>query len=246
MGVLLAVLTGLAVNEFCEVSPWAARNLIRWSARHRYDDRARAAVRAEELAGLIDDRPGKLFKLITALGFVAVAIAAEARRAAVRHGSGKLAKGWRDFCDDVWRRPHSIADELVSWCILPSFVYPLLLLPGISKVVVAYVAFFAWMTRARAKHLIARRRGQPEVVRRASKPEVIACVYAVIPLLTLAAGYDVFCDIRAFVLGHASASVWFGLIFSLLFVPFPWMTMHMTRVSYRASLAKPAARAGNS
>jgi hypothetical protein len=101
MEVLVAVLTGLAVNEFCEVSPWAARTLVRWSARHRYDDPARAAIRVEELAGLIDDRPGKLFKLLTALGFVAIAIAAEVRRAAARRVSGKLAKGWRDFCDDV-------------------------------------------------------------------------------------------------------------------------------------------------
>jgi hypothetical protein len=71
---LLAIITGLAVNECCDVSPWAARKLVRWSAHHRYVPPAFAEVRAEELAALIDDRPGKLFKLITALGFAAAAL----------------------------------------------------------------------------------------------------------------------------------------------------------------------------
>ncbi len=72
--ILLAIITGLAANECCDVSPWAARKLVRWSARRRYAPPARAELRAEELAALIDDRPGKLFKLITALGFAAAAI----------------------------------------------------------------------------------------------------------------------------------------------------------------------------
>ncbi len=72
--VLFAVVSGLAVNECCDISPWAARKLVVWSARHRYYDQARADTRAEELTRLIDDRPGKLFKLITALGFAAAAI----------------------------------------------------------------------------------------------------------------------------------------------------------------------------
>jgi hypothetical protein len=124
-------------------------------------------------------------------------------------------------------------------------VYPLLLLPGKSKVL-AVLAWAVWLMRRQTKHLIAKHRGQPEAAWHASKSEVIACVYFVIPLLTLAAGYDVLLDIRAFVLGGAPASVWFGLIFSLLFVPFPWTTMRRARASYRASLAKPLARAGSS
>jgi hypothetical protein len=72
--VLLAIITGLVVNECCDVSPWIARKLVRWSARRRYAPPSRAKLRAEELAAYIDDRPGKLFKLITALGFVAAAI----------------------------------------------------------------------------------------------------------------------------------------------------------------------------
>jgi hypothetical protein len=54
--------------------PWAARKLVRWSAHRRYAPPSRAELRAEELAAYIDDRPGRLFKLITALGFAAAAV----------------------------------------------------------------------------------------------------------------------------------------------------------------------------
>ncbi|GAA2128866.1 C-terminal helicase domain-containing protein [Actinomadura napierensis] len=82
---LFAILSGLAINECCEISPWAARKLVHWSARRCYVDPVRAEVRAEELAALIDDRPGKLFKLITALGFVTGAIMSAVRRAVARN-----------------------------------------------------------------------------------------------------------------------------------------------------------------
>jgi hypothetical protein len=72
------------VNEACDLSPWAARRLVRWSALHRYPNRVRADARSGELARLIDERPGKLFKLGTALGFVSVAITAITCRAIAR------------------------------------------------------------------------------------------------------------------------------------------------------------------
>lgn len=72
--ILLTIITGLAVNECCDVSPWLARKLVRWSAHRRYAPPARAELRAEELAAYIDDSPGKLFRLITALGFAAAAV----------------------------------------------------------------------------------------------------------------------------------------------------------------------------
>lgn len=72
--ILVSIGLGLLVNEFCEVSPWAARHLVRWAARARYQDTPRATVRTEEWARVIDDRPGKLFKLITALFFAVAAL----------------------------------------------------------------------------------------------------------------------------------------------------------------------------
>lgn len=76
-GVCLA----LAANECCELSPWAAEKIARWSARLRYSDPSRAEVRAEELAALVEDRPGKLLKLITALSFAGAAVHAWMLRA---------------------------------------------------------------------------------------------------------------------------------------------------------------------
>jgi len=72
--VVWSVASGLVANEICDVSPWAARKLVRWSAHLRYTDPERASVRAEELAALIDKRPGNLFKLITAILFAVNAV----------------------------------------------------------------------------------------------------------------------------------------------------------------------------
>jgi hypothetical protein len=79
----LAVVLGLIVNEICDVSPWLARRLVRWSARLRYQDASRAQLRAEELTALINERPGKLLKLCTGAIFALSAGAARLRRAAV-------------------------------------------------------------------------------------------------------------------------------------------------------------------
>jgi len=72
--IVVTVVATLVTNEFTDLCPWLAGKLVRWSASYRYaTDPGRAEVRAEELAGLIDSRPGHLFKLLTALGFVAAA-----------------------------------------------------------------------------------------------------------------------------------------------------------------------------
>jgi hypothetical protein len=65
---VLGLAAGLAVNECSDVSPWLARRLVRWAAGIRYPGRE------DELEAVIDDRPGKLLKLLTALGFVCAAL----------------------------------------------------------------------------------------------------------------------------------------------------------------------------
>jgi membrane protein YdbS with pleckstrin-like domain len=79
--IVLAVLLGLAVNEFSDFSPWLASKLVVWSARLRYADSPRGQTRGEELAALIKERPGKLFKLATGTGFVSAALLFRLRRA---------------------------------------------------------------------------------------------------------------------------------------------------------------------
>lgn len=64
--VLVVIIGGAAVNECCEVTPWCSRKLACWSAHLRYKDPERAEARAEELAAVINARPGNLFKRATA------------------------------------------------------------------------------------------------------------------------------------------------------------------------------------
>ncbi|MEH1130840.1 PH domain-containing protein [Micromonospora sp. CPCC 206061] len=78
--ITLAVVLGLVVNEFTDVSPWLARKLARWSATLRYGNTTRAEIRAEELTAVINDRPGKLFKVVTGLRFASAALALRLRR----------------------------------------------------------------------------------------------------------------------------------------------------------------------
>ncbi len=80
-GIVLGIVAGLLANELCEFSPWCARKLVRWSAFRRYTDPSRAEMRAEELTAVINDRPGNLFNLITAVSFAANAVIVSGRHA---------------------------------------------------------------------------------------------------------------------------------------------------------------------
>lgn len=105
--ILLTIVSGMAVNECSDVCPCLARALTGWSVRLRYPNPEQALVRGEELQRHIDDRPGKLLKLGTALSFLAVG-AAEAvcrtvlRRGAAPAGTGTL--GLRDAAVDALAR----------------------------------------------------------------------------------------------------------------------------------------------
>jgi lipopolysaccharide/colanic/teichoic acid biosynthesis glycosyltransferase len=73
--IAFAIISGLLVNEATDICPWLSIRLVRWTARLRYPHAPeRAATRGEELAALINDRPGKLFKLFTAVGFALHAV----------------------------------------------------------------------------------------------------------------------------------------------------------------------------
>lgn len=72
--ILGSLLLNVLSNECSDLSPWLAGRLVRWAARRQYRGSERAAVRAEEWASLIEERPGKLLKLVTALWFAAGAL----------------------------------------------------------------------------------------------------------------------------------------------------------------------------
>ncbi|BCL16048.1 hypothetical protein [Micromonospora sagamiensis] len=79
--IILGIVFGLIVNEITDVSPWLARRLVRWSAYRWTTDPELAAGYAEEWAAVVEERPGKLFKLLTASRFAIGAISRATPRA---------------------------------------------------------------------------------------------------------------------------------------------------------------------
>ncbi|WP_157430385.1 hypothetical protein [Actinomadura macra] len=82
MQFVLAVLAGLVASECTELVPWLAARLMAWAVHHRYREPVRAHIRVEELQAVLADRPTKLLKLATALGFAAATLAVLAGRGA--------------------------------------------------------------------------------------------------------------------------------------------------------------------
>ena len=98
--ILVSVVVGLLVNEACDVSPWCAHHMVRWSVQLRYANPERRRIRCDELVALIDERPGKLLKLGTGLGFLAAALPVWLRRItpAVFHA---LAPRWSSLAQAI-------------------------------------------------------------------------------------------------------------------------------------------------
>ncbi|CBG73116.1 putative membrane protein [Streptomyces scabiei 87.22] len=71
--IVTALVLGLVINEFCDVSPWLARKVIWLAARCVPDAEARQRLEEEWAAG-IQDRPGKILKLLSALTLLASAM----------------------------------------------------------------------------------------------------------------------------------------------------------------------------
>ncbi|WP_238007654.1 hypothetical protein KZZ52_56640 [Dactylosporangium sp. AC04546] len=78
-GIISGVLMGLAVNETCDLSPWLAQRIVPVAARLWTRDPERREVYTEAWLAIINDRPGKLFKLTTALAFLGAGATASIR-----------------------------------------------------------------------------------------------------------------------------------------------------------------------
>lgn len=89
--IVVSFVFGLLVNEVTDVSPWAARKLVRWAAYRWTTDPDIAAGYAEEWTAIVEERPGKLLKLMTAVQFSLGAAGRAAPRAfaAARHAAGR-------------------------------------------------------------------------------------------------------------------------------------------------------------
>lgn len=82
---LLGIVFGLVVNETCDLSPWLAKRLVRVAVRLKYPEGRRRQIRLVELQSVIDERPGKLFKLITAVAFTVAALPSWSSRAVIKN-----------------------------------------------------------------------------------------------------------------------------------------------------------------
>ena len=66
--IVLAIVIPLAVAEVGPWCGWIAARMLPWAAKLRYGDTDRAAIRAEEWSGDLDEIPGQLTKLAYSLG----------------------------------------------------------------------------------------------------------------------------------------------------------------------------------
>jgi len=77
--IAFTVVLGLIVNEASDVSPRMAVLVVRLAARVAYTTPELKDTRTEEWAAIVHDRPGKLLKLATSLGFLAGALLRRSR-----------------------------------------------------------------------------------------------------------------------------------------------------------------------
>src|SRR6266567_4926776 len=143
---LVTIALGLIANECFEVAPWLARKLVRWSAIFKYGDTARARVRAEELAAMIDDRPGNLLKLFTACGFAFGALGAAAHRA-VNSGRRSDCVPRRNFVAVFWHWRYELAiligvfSGFVTLVLILTPTWAVVVVLAVTTVVVGTAAF---------------------------------------------------------------------------------------------------------
>ncbi|GAB3977546.1 hypothetical protein GCM10029978_067550 [Actinoallomurus acanthiterrae] len=224
---LFAVISGLLINECCDLCPWLADKLVRWSARLRCADPAEAEVMAEDLATYIVNRPGKLFKLLVAFGFVGAGLARRARRS---------------------QATDAFLDRRITWeasfrgfCVAASLVCVLLMFHGFG-------AFLSWLMAVSALSWVSARIEKLQAkgrVSRLERPYVLGLVLLLVPGVYLCClGTAIVTAIGVFA-GHQSIGIWIGLIFNLLMLPAPisWLTTaRAQRRLQHATVQRPQAR----
>lgn len=113
---------GLVGNEFLEVSPWLARRLLPHAARLWTDDTDRREVLTEAWLAIIEERPGKLLKLLSSLAFWTTGLARSVSRERI-HRSFALSTG-------KWLRGNKILTALgaggIVFLITNMFVYDIM------------------------------------------------------------------------------------------------------------------------
>lgn len=155
-GVFLAIALSIVANEMCDLSPWLAVRLVALAARLQYGPSPRAEERGEDFAAYINDRPGKSFKLLTALGFLTVGAVAGLRR---HNSSLSLEVRWRAsegmmafvVGGMVWGADPTLWPDPTMWSMIGGII---LMLSGLLQTAAAY-ADRPWYATAKGIGLLA-------------------------------------------------------------------------------------------
>ena len=81
---VVTIVVGLAINEMSDLAPATAQRIVKLAARLWSEDAAQQEIYAEEWSAYIEERPGKLYKLGTALLLLCSATANHLRARAKR------------------------------------------------------------------------------------------------------------------------------------------------------------------
>jgi hypothetical protein len=129
-----------------------------------------------------------------------------------------LRDGWTAFVN----RPSTYGDQLFSWCLVTSLVYGIVSFHGQAQGITIAVWGAGFFGGPTARRWVAKRARQDPPLH-ASVPEVVICWYILAPALAMAASFVGVIDILTLVSGHGSVRTWFGLIYGVLYVPWPWL-----------------------
>lgn len=86
---LAALAAGVLINEVSDISPWIGQRLARCAATLRYGRCERARTRSEEWCALLEERPGKFFRLMSGLLFFLDSLPRAAWRLIMRSQPGE-------------------------------------------------------------------------------------------------------------------------------------------------------------
>ncbi|MDV5145504.1 hypothetical protein R1T08_15095 [Streptomyces sp. SBC-4] len=105
---IIGLVIGLVLAEVTEIAPWTARMVLRFAARRLGDPEATARYE-EEWAALLDQRPGKLLKLVYAISILVFATPGLRRSVRPRRTRHNRTERWSPRL-----QPGALADRLAE------------------------------------------------------------------------------------------------------------------------------------
>lgn len=221
--VLFTLISGLLINECSDLSPWLAHKLVRWSAHLRYADPAEADDLATELAAWVTDRPGKLLKLLLALGFLASGIYRRLHR--------RLSRDTASFMDE----PMTWAGQFHGFIAMVSLVSVFLFRSAPAVAGFAFVFVIQGQISSRIKKM--RDDGR---VSRFQSPYAFFLVFVELPAAYLAVLTMAIFSVVQIIEGHSPVGMVIALVVNLFMLTAPLTWIRLARVWARIERTEAA------